>query len=245
MRQTLRSTMFVVLTVVWALLIVPLTVYADQIHVLHLKGKAIGATRNIPRVEATGTDEGNCFDVEMIDPKDHTRIGSATRCFTDIQTVEDGFAATETTFLNFHDGVIVARNRTTIQPILDGDGAAEMTHIIGTVPTPSATNLLVEHSTGRYQGMPGSLRLGGVVGLNHFKDNNEITFDEMAMVTFVDMQEQVKQAQKILQETGFYTGAIDGILGPNTKAALHAYQAKHGLPKTGELDEATRKALGV
>jgi Putative peptidoglycan binding domain len=243
MRQTLRSTRFVVLVAVLALLMVPLTVRADQIRVFHLKGKAIGETRNIPRVEATGTEEGNCFEVDMIDPKDHTHIGSATRCFTDVKTVEDGFAATETTFLNFRDGIIVARSKTTVQPILDG--AAEMTHIIGTVPTPFATNLLVEHSTGGYQGMPGSLRLGGAVNLNHFQNNNEITFDEIAMVTFVDMQEQVKQAQKILQETGFYTGAIDGILGPNTKAALHAYQAKHGLPKTGDLDEATRKALGV
>jgi peptidoglycan hydrolase-like protein with peptidoglycan-binding domain len=84
-----------------------------------------------------------------------------------------------------------------------------------------------------------------VVDLNHFQNNNEMTFDDMALVTFVDMQEQVKQAQKLLQEAGFYTGAIDGILGPNTKAALHAYQGKHGLPKTGELDDATRKALGV
>lgn len=243
MRQTRHSTMFAVLIAVLALLMVPLTVHADQIHVLHLKGKAIGETRNIPRVEATGTDEGNCFDVEMIDPKDHMHVGSATRCFTDIQTVEDGFAATETTFLNFRDGIIVARNRTTIQPILDG--AAEMTHITGTVPMPSTTNLLVEHNTGRYQGMPGSLRLGGVVALHRFQDNNEIIFDDMAMVTFVDTQEQVKQAQRLLQEAGFYTGTIDGILGPNTKAALHAYQAKHGLPKTGELDEATRKALGV
>jgi hypothetical protein len=27
--------------------------------------------------------------------------------------------------------------------------------------------------------------------------------------------------------------------------ALQQYQAKRGLPKTGELDEATRKALGI
>jgi hypothetical protein len=235
--------MFIVLTAVLAWLMVPLTVHADQIRVVHLKGKAIGETRNIPRVETTGTDEGNCFEVDMIDPKDHAHIGKATRCFTDVKTVEDGLAAIETTFLNFRDGTIVARSRTTIQPMLDG--VAEMTHIMGAVPQPFVTNLLVEHSTGRYQGMPGRLRLGGVANLNHFQDNNEITFDDMAIVTFVDMQDQVKQAQMILQETGFYTGAIDGILGPNTKAALHAYQGKHGLPKTGELDEATRKALGV
>lgn len=236
MIQTLRSTMFVVL-------MAPLMVHADQIRVLHLKGKAVGETRNIPSVKATGTDEGNCFDVDMIDPEDRTRLGSATRCFTDIKTVQDGLAATETTFLKFHNGTIVARNRTTMQPILDG--VAEMTHITGAVPSPFVTNLLVEHSTGAYQGMPGSLRLGGAVNLSRFQENNEITFDDMVIVTFVEMQEQVKQAQRRLKEAGFYTGAIDGILGPNTQAALQAYQAKHGLPKTGELDEATRKALGM
>jgi hypothetical protein len=235
--------MFATLAGMVGILVAPLLTQAEQIHVLHLKGKAVGETRPIPEVETTGTHEGNCFDVEMLDPQSSNRIGTATRCFTDIKTFQEGMAATETTFLKFRDGMIVARNHVTIQPLLED--SAEMTHIIGAVPAPLATNLLPEHSTNHYQGRPGSLRHGGVVDLSRFQEKNEITFDDIAMVTFPDIQAQIKEAQRSLDEAGFYTGTIDGILGPKTRDALYAYQAKHGLPRTGELDDPTRKALGL
>jgi hypothetical protein len=50
-------------------LIAPVVAYADQIIVVQMKGKAVGETRTIPSIEATGTTEGNCFDVSMVDPK--------------------------------------------------------------------------------------------------------------------------------------------------------------------------------
>jgi hypothetical protein len=221
----------------------PVMGYADQMIVVQMKGKSTGETRSIPSIDATGTTEGNCFDVPMIDPKNQQQLGMATRCFTDVQTVQEGLALTETTFLKFADGTIVARSRPTIQPILDD--AADMTHLIGAVPTPYVTNLLVDQSTEAYRDKAGSLRYGGVMDLNRFKENNEITFDDLALVTFVDIKDQVLQAQRRLQADRFYSGAMDGILGPNTKAAIRTYQAKHGLPETGELDLATRKALGI
>jgi hypothetical protein len=226
-----------------AALLAPVLAYADQIIVVQMKGKAAGETRSIPSIEATGTTEGNCFDVPMIDPKNQKQLGTATRCFTDVQTVQDGLSLTETTFLKFADGTIVARSHPTSQPILDD--SAEMTHLIGAVPTPYVTNLLVDHSTETYKDMAGSLRYGGAVDLSRFRENNELTFDDLALITFADIKEQVIQAQRRLQADQFYTGAMDGILGPNTKSAIRAYQAKHGLPKTGELDLATRKALGI
>jgi peptidoglycan hydrolase-like protein with peptidoglycan-binding domain len=61
----------------------------------------------------------------------------------------------------------------------------------------------------------------------------------------LDSRERIRQAQKQLQEEGFTPGSIDGVLGRQTRVALQQYQAKRGLPKTGELDEATRKALGI
>src|SRR5919109_4880277 len=51
------------------------------------------------------------------------------------------------------------------------------------------------------------------------------------------------QAQELLKAAGADPGPIDGVLGPRTKAALRRYQASHGLPATGMLDEATRQAL--
>lgn len=56
---------------------------------------------------------------------------------------------------------------------------------------------------------------------------------------------QIRQVQEHLKAAGFDPGPIDGILGPRTKATLRQYQAAHGLPVTGVLDEATRKWLGV
>lgn len=55
----------------------------------------------------------------------------------------------------------------------------------------------------------------------------------------------VLQAQERLHAAGFAPGAMDGTLGPQTRAALRQYQKQHGLPVTGELDEATRQALGI
>jgi len=56
-------------------------------------------------------------------------------------------------------------------------------------------------------------------------------------------RKQIQEAQKLLKNAGFNPGPIDGILGPRTRAAIRQYQAKHGLPETGSLDEATRAVL--
>jgi Putative peptidoglycan binding domain len=54
---------------------------------------------------------------------------------------------------------------------------------------------------------------------------------------------RIGQAQERLKATGFDPGPIDGVLGPQTRAALRRYQASQGVPATGALDEATRQAL--
>lgn len=46
-----------------------------------------------------------------------------------------------------------------------------------------------------------------------------------------------------LARAGFSPGEIDGAWGHNTRGALTAFQATHGLPPTGELDPATEQAL--
>lgn len=53
----------------------------------------------------------------------------------------------------------------------------------------------------------------------------------------------VRQAQERLHQAGLDPGPADGVLGQRTAAALRQYQAAHGLPVTGELDEATWKVL--
>ncbi len=51
------------------------------------------------------------------------------------------------------------------------------------------------------------------------------------------------QAQERLKAAGLNPGPIDGVLGPQTRAALRRYQASQGLPATGALDAATQQAL--
>jgi LysM repeat protein len=47
-----------------------------------------------------------------------------------------------------------------------------------------------------------------------------------------------------LRAHGFDPGPIDGVRGPLTRAALVAFQRKHGLRANGKLGRATRRALG-
>jgi len=54
----------------------------------------------------------------------------------------------------------------------------------------------------------------------------------------------VKSAQEALNKEGGAL-AVDGIMGPKTRAALKSYQQAHGLKATGRLDKATRAALKI
>jgi hypothetical protein len=45
----------------------------------------------------------------------------------------------------------------------------------------------------------------------------------------------VTQVQQDLANAGYYQGAIDGIMGPETRSAIAAYQSDNGLPVTGTI----------
>jgi peptidoglycan hydrolase-like protein with peptidoglycan-binding domain len=49
--------------------------------------------------------------------------------------------------------------------------------------------------------------------------------------------------QQQLADAGYYKGAVDGVYGPETVAAVEALQKAHGLPVTGTVDKATEVAL--
>jgi len=55
----------------------------------------------------------------------------------------------------------------------------------------------------------------------------------------------IVNVQRQLRNDGYYTGPIDGILGPQTRHAIAAFQADHGLAVTSAVDEPTLATLGL
>jgi hypothetical protein len=55
----------------------------------------------------------------------------------------------------------------------------------------------------------------------------------------------IADVQALLQQMGYYTGEVDGLLGPLTREALTAYQADQGLTATAVIDQPTLDSLGL
>src|ERR1700761_9184376 len=55
----------------------------------------------------------------------------------------------------------------------------------------------------------------------------------------------VMEAQYALKDKGFDPGTMDGVLGPNTRAAIREFQRKNFLPVDGLLTRQTLAVLGV
>ncbi len=136
--------------------------------VVLLVGTAEGVTRMIDGVEM------DCFDVDLVDPATGRIIGRGTDCLDLNSIVGDptvgGFAVSNTTFFHLPNGSIMSRNRTTVQPVLDGSPG--MTHLTGDVA--QEPNIL--EGTGRYRGADGTARLNGAVDMSRFFSENIMSF---------------------------------------------------------------------
>jgi len=55
----------------------------------------------------------------------------------------------------------------------------------------------------------------------------------------------IADVQALLQQMGYYTGEVDGLLGPLTREAVSAYQAAQGLTTTAVIDQPTLDSLGL
>jgi hypothetical protein len=60
-----------------------------------------------------------------------------------------------------------------------------------------------------------------------------------------DLTNLVLRVQIALSVAGYQSGAPDGILGPQTRTALQAFQRDRGIAVTGRLETATLDALGI
>ncbi len=55
----------------------------------------------------------------------------------------------------------------------------------------------------------------------------------------------IANVQTALQEQGYYNDAVDGLIGPDTRAAISNFQRDRGLPITAAIDGPTLQALGL
>jgi len=58
-------------------------------------------------------------------------------------------------------------------------------------------------------------------------------------------RDQILQLQQALNDNGFDAGPVDGVLGPQTSAALKRFQSKAGLQPTGHIDQQTLALVGM
>jgi Putative peptidoglycan binding domain len=58
-------------------------------------------------------------------------------------------------------------------------------------------------------------------------------------------QQDIRQAQEALKSQGLDPGPIDGVMGPQTRQALRAFQSSNGLKQTGMLDAETKQKLNI
>jgi hypothetical protein len=62
-------------------------------------------------------------------------------------------------------------------------------------------------------------------------------------VTPVQPSASVMQLQRQLGQLNYYEGPVDGVMGPQTIAAIQDLQRQAGLPQTGQMNAATQAAL--
>lgn len=55
----------------------------------------------------------------------------------------------------------------------------------------------------------------------------------------------VAAVQRRLARGGYYRGAIDGVIGPGTRAAVRAFERNNGLPVDGVIDRDLLRTMGL
>jgi hypothetical protein len=63
------------------------------------------------------------------------------------------------------------------------------------------------------------------------------------VLTPAEIEASIKTAQMVLTELGFGPLESDGVIGPQTRRAIRAFERKNGLPETGELVPRTVRAM--
>jgi peptidoglycan hydrolase-like protein with peptidoglycan-binding domain len=67
----------------------------------------------------------------------------------------------------------------------------------------------------------------------------------MSQTSIGGSQQDIRKAQEALKNQGHDPGPIDGVMGPQTRQALTAFQSSNGLRQTGMLDAETKQKLNI
>lgn len=84
------------------------------------------------------------------------------------------------------------------------------------------------------------MAMGGTAAIITYCFQPSIEVVEAALSTT-----QVKTVQTKLKRWGYYTGSVDGVYGPKTKAAVKLFQKRNGLSVDGVVGPKTAAALGM
>ncbi|MDR1599573.1 MAG: peptidoglycan-binding protein [Oscillospiraceae bacterium] len=86
------------------------------------------------------------------------------------------------------------------------------------------------------------LMLTGIAGVGYAAEPGAISAYSLTLTRSLyqgRVGADVRAAQTILKELGYYTGSIDGIYGSKTTAAVKAFQTRNGLPADGQIGNST------
>jgi N-acetylmuramoyl-L-alanine amidase len=181
------------------------------------------------------------------------------------QTIWDDAANTELREARGNPNVLLEGDRVTIPPLEPKyeTGATEMRHRFVRLGEPSKLVLQVKDGRGPRGNEPFTLEVDGetIEGCTDpdGKVDCPIPGDaKRGTLTVgtgarrlvyqlnlggVDPITETTGVQMRLNNLGFKCGSVDGVIAKRTRAAIKSFQGKQDLPKTGDLDEATRNAL--
>ena len=87
----------------------------------------------------------------------------------------------------------------------------------------------------------------GIVGAVGVSKNTSFNVQEASVNvdTAYAATANITEVQKRLKKWGYYTGAVDGINGPQTKAAVKKFQKRYGLTQDGIVGPLTAAKMGL
>ncbi|MEH6472960.1 MAG: hypothetical protein V7752_17100 [Halopseudomonas sp.] len=156
----------------------PFTAQADNAGggkrlVLNLLGTGPMYESTVPDIDGDFIDDDAlCFDVDVgvINGKNRQIIGTATDCLSNIEAAGGalmGLKLIGTTFFNLPNGTLITRGKTTVQPVLQPTITPAGNMITHATAAAGAGNAIIG-GTGRFAGVTGTVRLGGLVDLSNF-----------------------------------------------------------------------------